>query len=73
MISNNNNSKVFNNIILPKNIKYNGIQEGISFNLFLFTELKTGSTFAIRKEEREVTVKMIERRSKEVIASFTLI
>jgi hypothetical protein len=56
---------------LPKNITYNGIQEGISFNLLLFTEKTTGGTFAIReKEGKRITAKLITDKSQEMIKTF---
>ena len=57
--------------ILMKAIKvtYNGIQEGITYDLHLFTEHTTGSTFGI-KTDTENVMKMVASRTKEFIKKF---
>ena len=40
---------------------YNGIQEGISFDLFLFTDKITGGTFGIKTTEKNFFKELEEK------------
>jgi len=57
------------NIPVVNNVIYNGIQEGVSFDLYLFTELTTGGTFGIRTTVMDIET-AINKKVRELINNF---
>jgi nicotinic acid phosphoribosyltransferase len=51
------------------NVTYNGIQEGITHDLHLFTEHTTGGIFAIRTDTENMMM-LVAKRAKELIKKF---
>jgi len=69
-ISQNQNKGVFQmNIPVIENVVYNGIQEGISYNLYIFTEQTTGSSFGIRTTTMDIGT-AINKKVRQLIDSF---
>jgi len=57
------------NIPTIENVVYNGIQEGISYNLYLFTEQTTGGTFGIKTTTMDIGT-AINKKVRQLIDSF---
>jgi len=57
------------NIPVIENVVYNGIQEGISYNLYIFTEKTTGGSFGIRTTTMDIGT-AINRKVRELINNF---
>ena len=57
------------NMPVVENVVYNGIQEGVSFDLYIFTEKTTGSSFGIRTTVVDIET-VINKRVRELINSF---
>jgi len=54
---------------IPNNVIYNGIQEGINFNLHIFTEMSTGGSFGIKTTIKNINLEL-SIRTKQLIESF---
>jgi len=52
-----------------KNIIYNGVQEGINYDLHIFTEKTTGGSFGIRTTIKDIEIELKEK-IKQLIYSF---
>jgi len=57
------------NIGNTKNVIYNGIQEGVGYDLHLFTEKSTGGTFGIKTTVNDLETEL-DKRIKQLIESF---
>jgi len=57
------------NMPVVENVVYNGIQEGVSFDLYIFTEKTTGSSFGIRTTVMDIET-VINKKVRELINSF---
>ena len=56
---------------IPKNTTYDGIQEGVSFNLHLFTEKTTGGTFSVKTNVKNLNQE-INKKLKQLLLRFSL-